>query len=117
MAEAFEEITRMTARVAVAAMCAAAPAIAQSPQPRAAPASATFADTFRAASAPNGAFDVVETTIPELQSAMEAGTVTSRELVALYLARIRAYDHDGPRLNAMIALNPEALDTAEALDR
>src|SRR5260370_1207736 len=95
-------MTRLTACVAVAAMCAAAPTIAQSPHPR---------------TVPNAAFDVVETTIPELQAAMEAGTVTSRELVALYLARIHAYDHDGPRLNAMIALNPEALDTAAALDR
>jgi len=62
-------------------------------------------------------FDVVEASIAELQSAMTAGTVTSRELVSLYLARIRAYDHDGSRLNSMIALNPAALTTADALDR
>ncbi len=62
-------------------------------------------------------FDIVEKTIPELQAAMEAGTVTSRELVALYLGRIDAYDKRGPRLNAMIALNPRALGAADALDR
>src|SRR5579871_6531793 len=61
-------------------------------------------------------FNVVEKTIPELQAAMQAGTVTSRELVSLYLERIRKYDQDGPKLNAMIALNPKALDEAAALD-
>src|SRR5438128_9246205 len=62
-------------------------------------------------------FDVLEKTIPELQAAMAAGTVTSKQLVSAYLARIEAYDHDGPRLNAMIAVNPRALETADALDK
>jgi Asp-tRNA(Asn)/Glu-tRNA(Gln) amidotransferase A subunit family amidase len=62
-------------------------------------------------------FDVLEKTIPELQAAMAAGTVTSKQLVSAYLARIKAYDHDGPRLSAMIALNPRALDAADALDQ
>jgi Asp-tRNA(Asn)/Glu-tRNA(Gln) amidotransferase A subunit family amidase len=65
---------------------------------------------------PLGDFEVTERTILELQTAMQAGAVSSQELVALYLARIRAYDHDGPRINAMIALNPHALDAAAALD-
>src|SRR5205807_3929042 len=56
-------------------------------------------------------------TIPELQAAMAAGTVTSKQLVAAYLARIKAYDHDGPSLRAMIAVNSHALDAAEALDK
>ena len=60
--------------------------------------------------------DVVEMTIPELQEAMEAGTITARTLVERYLARIEAYDDQGPVLNAMISLNPEAIATAEALD-
>src|SRR4029077_8831445 len=62
------------------------------------------------------AFTILEKTIPELQAAMQAGTVTSKDLVSLYLARIKAYDQDGPKLNAMIALNPKALDEAAALD-
>ena len=61
-------------------------------------------------------FDVMEKTIPQLQEAMSAGTVTSRELVEIYLARIAAYDKQGPGLNAMVALNPDALATAAALD-
>ena len=62
-------------------------------------------------------FDVMEKTIPELTAAMADGAVTSRQLVQVYLARIDAYDHRGPSLNAMIALNPRALDEADALDR
>src|SRR5262245_46192461 len=42
--------------------------------------------------AARGAFDVVEKSIPELRAAMETGAVTSRQLVAAYLARIAAYD-------------------------
>jgi Asp-tRNA(Asn)/Glu-tRNA(Gln) amidotransferase A subunit family amidase len=63
------------------------------------------------------AFDAVEKTIPELQEAMRAGTVTSRQLVEIALARIAAYDTQGPRLNAMVALNPRAREIADALDR
>ena len=62
------------------------------------------------------AFTVLEKSIPELQAAMQARTVTSRDLVTMYLARITAYDQDGPKLNAMIVLNPKALDEAAALD-
>src|ERR1043166_4634474 len=61
--------------------------------------------------------EVVEKSIPELADAMESGSVTSRALVQAYFARIDAYDHAGPALNAMIALNPRALDEADALDR
>jgi amidase len=86
----------------VIAGCAAAVAVAALP----------LAQTPRA----QGSFSVVEKTIPELQAAMQAGTVTSRDLVTMYLARIKAYDQDGPKLNAMIALNPKALDEAAALD-
>ena len=63
------------------------------------------------------AFDVLERTIPQLQAAMEAGRVTSRQVVAQYLARIEAYDRRGPALKAMISINGGALDEAAALDR
>src|SRR5918996_3547834 len=62
-------------------------------------------------------FDIVEKTIPQLQEAMRTGQVTSRQLVELYLGRIAAYDRIGPRLNAIVALNPRAVDEADALDR
>lgn len=61
-------------------------------------------------------FDVTEKSIEDLQDAMRAGQVTSRQLVDLYLARIDAYDKQGPALNAITTINPRARDTAEALD-
>ena len=47
---------------------------------------------------------------------MEAGTTTSRELVDAYLARIAAYDQTGPKINAIIIINPRAIDQAVDLD-
>jgi hypothetical protein len=49
------------------------------------------------------AFDVVEKSIIDLQNAMTAGTVTSRQLVEQFLARIEAYDQRGPGINAFLA--------------
>lgn len=59
---------------------------------------------------------VFEKTIPELQSAMASGRVTSVDLVDAYVARIDAYDQQGPRLNAIIRRNPNARGDAAALD-
>jgi amidase len=59
---------------------------------------------------------VYEASITELQSAMTDGRVTSVDLVDAYLARIKAYDHSPPALNAMVRLNPRARADAEALD-
>ena len=61
-------------------------------------------------------FDVMEKSIAELNLALEAGTVTSQELVEQYLARIEAYDLRGPALNAIVTLNPRAGEDAAALD-
>lgn len=61
--------------------------------------------------------DIVhEASIPELQAAMTSGRVTSAGLVDGYMARIAAYDHAGPALNAIIRLNPHARADAMALD-
>jgi Asp-tRNA(Asn)/Glu-tRNA(Gln) amidotransferase A subunit family amidase len=61
--------------------------------------------------------EVQKASITELQAALADGTVTSAELVDAYLARIAAYDQQGPALNALIMLNPRARAEAEALDR
>src|SRR5690349_5652053 len=66
---------------------------------------------------PRPTYDVIEKTIPELQDAMARGEVTSKDLVAAYLARIAAYDHTGPAVNAFITVNARALEAADALDR
>ena len=68
------------------------------------------------AASPRIDFEVFEKSIPELQSALESGAITSRRLVELYSARIEAYDRQGPALNAIAVLNPKALAAAEALD-
>ncbi len=62
-------------------------------------------------------FEVHEQSILDLQAAQTAGKVTSRGLVESYLARVQAYDQAGPRLNAIVLINPRARDEAEALDR
>jgi amidase len=59
-------------------------------------------------------FSVVEATIPEMRAAMEQGRVTARELVLQYLARIASYED---KLHAALAVNPHALDEADARDR
>ena len=63
------------------------------------------------------AFDVMETTIQKVHQAIQAGNLTVRALVEAYLARIRAYDQAGPKLNAIILVNPKALEEADRLDR
>ena len=65
---------------------------------------------------PAGPFEVAEASIPELQEAMASGRTTAVELVEAYLARIAAYDQQGPRLNTIIRLNPDALIDAQGLD-
>src|SRR5438105_15674097 len=59
-------------------------------------------------------FTVVEATLPEMRTALEKGRVTSRELVTQYLIRIALYED---KLNAVIAVNRDALREADALDR
>lgn len=63
-------------------------------------------------------FDVFEKSIAELRAALEAGDVTSVELVHAYLERIAVYDAPGTKtaLNAMVVLNPDAVAEAEASD-
>jgi amidase len=61
-------------------------------------------------------FQIVETTIADVHAAYGNGTLTSRNLVRMYLDRIDAYDKKGPALNAVISLNPNAVDEADRLD-
>jgi amidase len=61
-------------------------------------------------------FWVEEATISDIHAAMQAGMLTSRELVEMYLRRIRTYDQKGPKLNSVILVNPRALQLADELD-
>src|SRR5438105_13499747 len=58
-----------------------------------------------------------EKTIVELQALMAAGELTAVSLLQFYLRRIKALDQDGPRVNSVIEVNPDALEIARALDR
>ncbi|PPG05292.1 amidase [Pseudoclavibacter sp. RFBI5] len=62
-------------------------------------------------------FDVVEAPIAQLRAALEDGCATSAGLVEAYLERIAAYDASGPKLNAVVVQNPDALEEARASDR
>jgi amidase len=64
-----------------------------------------------------GSTGILEAGVQEQQAQMAAGKLTSASLVRQYLARIAAIDKAGPRLNAVIEVNPDALSIAEALDR
>ncbi len=59
---------------------------------------------------------IEEATIAEIHDAMVAGQLTARQLVEHYLARIAAYDKQGPAINALITINPNALARADQLD-
>src|SRR6266853_4945900 len=50
-----------------------------------------------------------EWTVAQLQAAMASGTLTSENLTKEYIARIVALDQNGPGVNSVIQLNPEAL--------
>ena len=57
-----------------------------------------------------------EHTIAELQQQMNSGVSTAREISETYLERIEQLDKQGPALNAVIELNPDALEIAGQLD-
>jgi Asp-tRNA(Asn)/Glu-tRNA(Gln) amidotransferase A subunit family amidase len=61
-------------------------------------------------------FPLVEATIADIHAAMESGDVTAQYLVEGYLKRIEAYDKQGPSINSIIIINPEAMATAKYLD-
>ncbi|HUQ66206.1 MAG TPA: amidase [Flavitalea sp.] len=61
-------------------------------------------------------FSLNEATIEQLQKKMKNGQLTSRKIVQLYLKRIKEIDKTGPKLNAIIELNPDALSIADKMD-
>ncbi|WP_022975147.1 amidase family protein [Nevskia ramosa] len=61
-------------------------------------------------------FAVEEATIEQIHAAYLSGKTTAHEVTAAYLARIEAYDQQGPMLNAIITVNQQALAQADALD-
>jgi amidase len=65
----------------------------------------------------NDDFELNEVTIDTLQQKMQSKEYTSRSITELYLKRIDAIDKAGPKLNAVIQINPDALAMADAMDK
>ena len=62
------------------------------------------------------AFSIIEATIDQIHAAYRSGELTCRQLVQMYLDRIAGFDKNGPAINAIITLNPDALREADRLD-
>ncbi|MBV9543631.1 MAG: amidase [Chloroflexi bacterium] len=66
---------------------------------------------------PNAVFaSVIDRSIADLNAAMDAGKISSVELVKEYQARIEAIDRSGPFLNSVLELNKDALNIAASMD-
>lgn len=61
-------------------------------------------------------FDVEEATIGQIHNAFADGSLTCRKLVETYIDRIEKYDRNGPKLNSIITINPNALSEADKID-
>jgi amidase len=62
-------------------------------------------------------FELDEVTVSELQDGMKSGKFTARSLVEKYSARIQEIDKNGPGINSVLEMNPDALAIADALDQ
>src|SRR5262245_63273940 len=70
------------------------------------------------ASAPEvPAFELDEVTVSQLQSDLESKKYTAHSLAEKYLRRIEEVDKDGPAVNSVIEVNPDALSIADELDK
>jgi amidase len=61
-------------------------------------------------------FDLDEITVAELQDGMKSGKFTAHSVTQKYLDRIAEIDKQGPAINAVIEINPDALSIADGLD-
>lgn len=62
------------------------------------------------------AFNPASTGIEQLRMALDSGAISDVELVHYYLDRIKRFDKSGPRINALISLNANALKQAQRID-
>jgi amidase len=100
----------VTATLAAAAYPALGSTRVVDPPPSPAPAPAPGVMNFKRD------FELDEITIDDVQKAFQSGQYSSRSLTEKYLARIQEIDKAGPMVNAIIELNPDALQIADALD-
>ena len=62
-------------------------------------------------------FELDEASLTSLRAAMETGQETATSLAKKYRQRIKEIDKQGPTVNSVIELNPDALAVARALDK
>ena len=70
----------------------------------------------QAPASPPASFDIMDATIDGIHAAMKSGSLSCVALVENYLARIKAYDQAGPKLNAIQNVNPTAVAMAGEFD-
>ncbi len=70
-----------------------------------------------AGTSPQDKFPLEGMSIDDLQHKMESGKYTAHALTQMYLDRIKQIDKNGPSLNSVIEINPDALAIADALDK
>jgi amidase len=63
-----------------------------------------------------GPIDLTGRTLTDLAAQLQQGHLTSRQITQWYLDRIAALDRQGPKIQAVIAINPDALDDARLAD-
>ncbi len=66
---------------------------------------------------PPEAFELDEITVSQLQEGMASGKYTAKKITEMYLGRIEEIDKQGPAVNAIIEVNPDAVAIAEQLDQ
>lgn len=80
------------------------------------PALPAAAATTAASQGPPLPVDLETATVAQLKDALDNGQITSEQLTRAYLDRIQALDAQPPALNAVRAVNPNALAEARAAD-
>ncbi|MEL7119559.1 MAG: amidase [Bacteroidota bacterium] len=73
-------------------------------------------NTQQSSSPDYSSFELEEITVNELQEKMANGALTAAAITQMYLDRIEQIDKNGPQLNSVIEVNPDALSIAQELD-
>jgi len=72
--------------------------------------------TCAAVSAQDVRLDLLTASVSDIQDAVDTGALTYEALVRQYISRIESFDRQGPRLRAVLSVNPKAVAMAQALD-
>ena len=72
--------------------------------------------TCAAVSAQDTTLDLLTASVADIQNAVDTGALTYERLVGEYVARIERFDRQGPRLRAVLSVNPKAAEIARGLD-